>query len=429
LAKDGRAVTVEGNLSVHFEAGVPVSTRGIFRDVSAQKRIMEELAAAKNAAERANRAKSEFLSSMSHELRTPMNAILGFAQMLEYDNTLSADQQDNVQEILKGGRHLLELINEVLDLAKIESGRIDLSLEPVNLAGLVEDCRPLIQTQAGARRISLFLQVPKEAAVRADRTRLKQVLLNVLSNAVKYNREGGDIRLGVQAAAGGRLRITVADTGVGIAPERMEQLFQPFNRLDAEHSAIEGTGIGLTITRQLVELMGGEVGVDSEVGVSSSFWMELPSEATTTIGTVPEDDGMALQAAMPTRLRHVLCIDDNPVNLNLITKMLGVRQHIRLVTAHTPRLGIELALAHHPDLILLDINMPGMDGYQVLEAFKADAHLKGTPVIAVTANAMSRDIERGRAAGFTDYLTKPLDIEQFLKTIDRYLGRSEEAVA
>lgn len=424
--KDGSVFISASSIGfVKDEKGQTQYLFNIFTDFSAELARRQELAQAKEVAERANQAKSDFLSSMSHELRTPMNAIIGFAQMLEYDTGLNADQHDNVHEILKAGRHLLELINEVLDLAKIESGRIDLSLEPVNLSAVIDDCRQLIQPMAAARNIELYLDTPPGKIVRADRVRLKQVLLNLFSNAVKYNREHGSIRLEATAGASGRMRIAVIDTGPGIPAERLGELFQPFNRLDAEQSQIEGTGIGLTITRRLVEMMGGEVGVDSEVGQGSRFWIELPTETSATpIAAAGPKETTATEPALAHQ-RQVLCIDDNPVNLKLIAHMLGTRPNLRVITAHTPELGIELALAHRPDLILLDINMPGMDGYQVLEVFKADARLRRIPVVAVTASAMPRDIERGRAAGFRDYLTKPLDIGHFLETIDRCLTGGE----
>jgi PAS domain S-box-containing protein len=417
-------VLCRGTVMARDEESRPVRMIGIHSDISERKAVEVALVEARKSAERANQAKSDFLSSMSHELRTPMNAILGFAQMLEYDNKLNADQRDNVEEILKGGRHLLELVNEVLDLAKIESGRINLSLESVDLASLVEDCWQLIQPLAAVRQITLRLETPPKTAVRADRVRLKQVLLNLLANAVKYNRERGDIHIHVQTAAGERLRIMVADTGAGIAPERMADLFQPFNRLDAEHGEIEGTGIGLTIARRLVEMMGGAVGVTSQIGVGTTFWIELPTEIGMTPDAAVQVVATALQLDPPMRQCRVLCIDDNPVNLKLIAQVLGMRPHIHLVTAHTPELGIELALAHRPELILLDINMPGMDGYQVLEVLKAYSGQKFIPVIAVTANAMPQDVERGRAAGFIEYLSKPIDVCQILKTIDRCLAGS-----
>jgi len=383
------------------------------------------LTAAREAADRANQAKSDFLSSMSHELRTPMNAILGFGQLMAYDDTLPADHRDSVGEILKAGSHLLELINEVLDLAKIESGRIELSMEGVDLHALAGDCRHLIQPIADKAGISLSFDLPAERAVFADRVRLKQVLLNLLSNAIKYNRPDGSVRLTATAGQPGQLRIAVTDTGHGIPPERIGELFQPFNRLGAEAGEIEGTGIGLTIARRLVDMMGGEMGVDSTLGVGTTFWVELATGQTAKVGA--GETALALPAGRTTShdAATVLTIDDNPANLKLIAQVMGLRAQVHLLTAHTPELGIELALAHRPDLILLDINMPGMDGYQVLKVFQASAELRHIPVLAITANAMPRDIERGMAAGFADYLTKPLDIGKLLGSIDRCLTDAE----
>ena len=426
--KDGdyRWILCRGTIVARDEQGKPVRMIGIHSDITERKEAEAALLEARETAERANRAKSEFLSSMSHELRTPMNAILGFAQVLDFEDGLSAEQRDGVHEILKGGRHLLELINEVLDLAKIESGYIDLSLEPVDLGDLVNECRSLIAPLAAVRHIDFGVDVKPGAVLRADRVRLKQVLLNLLSNAVKYNRSGGSIRLSSEELGGERMRVSVADSGKGIAAERMSELFQPFSRLGAEQSETEGTGIGLTITRRLVELMGGEMGVSSELGVGSTFWFDLPRDELPMAEGAAGTDEDAPRSEAPERLRRVLCIDDNPVNLKLIAKLLGQRRHIHLVTAHTPELGLSLASAKRPDLILLDINMPGMDGYQVLAVLKADADLQDVPVVAVTANAMQRDIERGLTAGFTAYLTKPLDARQFLGTIDTCLNGSGE---
>jgi CheY-like chemotaxis protein len=254
-------------------------------------------------------------------------------------------------------------------------------------------------------------------------------MLNLLSNAVKYNREGGSVRLEVRPQGAERLCIQVTDTGPGIPAERQAELFQPFNRLDAKHSNIEGTGIGLTITRRLVEMMGGIVDVESEVGVGSTFWIELPFESAPR--SAHGHEWVTADSAVPAwhveAAQHtVLYIEDNPVNIKLVAQILGRHPHIHLLTAHTPELGIELALARRPELILLDINLLGMDGYQVLEIFKADARLKGIPVVAITANAMPRDIERGKAAGFSAYLTKPLDVGQFHAVVDRLLDRTEQ---
>ena len=381
-----------------------------------------ELSMARNVAEIANRAKSEFLSNMSHELRTPMNAILGFGQLLGCDDTLSDESKDFVQEIRKAGEHLLELINEVLDLAKVESGHIDLSLEAVAVCPIIAECLSMVSSQADKHNIKLSHAGLQGIAVRADHMRLKQALLNLLSNAIKYNSRGGSVHVEVRPAGKERLCILVTDTGPGIPASHLTELFQPFSRLDAENSCIEGTGIGLTITRRIVEMMGGTVDVKSEMGTGSTFWIELPTEV------LPEEPdrvaGKSAALAQHTVQHSVLYIEDNPANLKLVVQLLGRRKHLHLLTAHTPELGIALALSRHPDLILLDINMPGMDGYQVLEVLKADASLKNIPIIAVTANAMTRDIERSRTAGFTEYLTKPLDIVKFYALLDKLLSHN-----
>jgi PAS domain S-box-containing protein len=422
---DGSLCWVHGEVRrVVDTQGQTSGLRGTVQDIHARKMTEFALVEAREVAERANRAKSDFLSNMSHELRTPMNAILGFAQMLEFDQKLEPGQQDSVQEILKGGRHLLELINEVLDLARIEAGHLTLTLEPVPLEGdwgVAEECLQLVRSLAARRGIGIEVEIPAGAVVRADRVRLRQVLLNFLSNAVKYNRAGGSIRLHAEVR-NDHVRIAVADTGQGIAPDRLAELFQPFNRLGAEGSGIEGTGIGLTITRRIVELMGGEIGVESVAGEGSTFWIVLPrAEAVATPIAAPEAEEFRLQPSGSLRQQTVLCIDDNPANLKFISKLMARRPNIRLETAHTPELGIELARTHAPDLILLDINMPGMDGFAVLKVLRADAQLKDVPVFAVTANAMPRDIERGREAGFAEYVTKPIDAVELLKIVDRYL--------
>lgn len=395
---------------------------GILRDISERKQYEQDIIAARDDAERANSAKSEFLSSMSHELRTPMNAILGFGQLLEIDNELNEDQADYVDEILKAGRHLLELINEVLDLAKIESGKIDLSLEPLLCAELIGECLALVKPIAQVHGVTINDSAIGGYAARADRTRLKQVLLNLLSNAIKYNRPQGTVSIQV-TARDGFVRLEVSDTGYGIPADRRQELFQPFSRLGAEESAIEGTGIGLTICRRLMQMMGGAIEMTSEEGQGSTFWIELPevaSEQKTRSSHLKQ--AITTETMLAGRCRYtVLYIEDNPANLRLVSQILGRNPQLQLITAYTPELGLELVSAHHPELILLDINLPGMDGYQVLSILRSLDSAKKTPVIAISANATSRDIERGTAAGFDEYITKPIDVMHLLETVDRLL--------
>jgi hypothetical protein len=425
--KDGSRVTAACHVgAVKDGKGNVQNLFNIFTDFSDELQRRNELARAKEAAERANQAKSEFLSSMSHELRTPLNAILGFGQLLELESSLSTDGRDNVDEILKAGRHLLVLINEVLDLARVESGRVELSLEPVELLPLVTECLSLVGAAAASRAIALISEGGQGSVVRADRLRLKQVLLNLLSNAVKYNTEGGRVEVSIAEAGGSLVRVEVRDTGPGIAPERLPEIFQPFNRLGAETRGVEGTGIGLTITRRLLELMGGRIGVTSEPGDGSCFWFELPSAESAQTGLAADaaaKGGNAPQSGAADRRRTVLYIEDNPANLKLVRQILVRRPAVDLLTAQTPEEGIELALSRGPDLILLDIQLPGMSGYEVLEVLRASSALRSVPVAAVTANAMPSDVARGRAAGFADYLTKPLDVEILLDRVDRLLMR------
>lgn len=422
---DGRIKwVVEKCMSDFDAAGKPLRSRGMVQDITRLKQVEFELIAARDLAEKASKAKSDFLSSMSHELRTPMNAILGFGQVLDYDESISGEQRVCVKEILGAGFHLIELINEVLDLSQIESGNLKLSMESVELCAVITESIKLVDVLADKRNIKISHAGQEGVTVHADRIRLKQALLNLLSNAIKYNREGGSVHVEVQSHGANRLRILVRDTGMGIPAAKMRGVFQAFNRLGAENSNIMGAGIGLTITRRIIEMMGGSVEVESEEGVGSLFWIELPTEfmpikAQETPAMQSKDTG--LQPQEPSKY-NVLYIEDNPSNLRLVTQLFTQRKYIHLISAHTPELGIDLAFAQRPDLILLDINMPGMSGYQVLEVFKSDKRLEGVPVIAVTASAMVSDIEHGMAAGFSEYLTKPLDIANFYNVIDRYLS-------
>jgi len=387
-----------------------------------------ELANANEEAKSANQAKSAFLSSMSHELRTPLNAILGFAQILTSDTLPSTLEQKKefANHILKSGRHLLTLINEILDLAKVESGTITLSMEPVALADILLEVRTMIEPIAATRKVRALFPAVDGAVVMADRTRLKQVLLNLLSNAVKYNREEGAVVVSCEQSGPERLRLSVQDTGHGLNPEQLANLFQPFNRLGQEAGAQEGTGIGLVVTKRLVELMGGEIGVTSSPGVGSVFSIELAS--TSPLASALPERGSEAEAAPSAppdegEPHLVLYVEDNPANLRLVEEIVAFRRDLRLLSAPDGHLGLELAKAHRPDAILMDLNLPGMSGFEVLRQLRADPETTWIPVIALTANAMPRDIERGLAAGFHRYLTKPIDIDKFTEAINSTLAQ------
>ncbi len=386
-----------------------------------------ELELAIEEARNANQAKSAFLSSMSHELRTPLNAILGFAQILAADNmpTTPEQKKEFAGHILKSGRHLLTLINEILDLAKVEAGALTLSMEPVGLAEVLAECRSMIEPLAAARGIQV--QFPEHAAalVQADRTRLKQVLLNLLSNAVKYNREGGTVSVECAVHAPDRLRLSVVDTGMGLRPEQVAALFQPFNRLGQENGTQEGTGIGLVFTKRLVELMKGEIGAASTPGVGSTFWIELSAAAPLVQLAAPARQGAGQAAAAPDSAapRLILYIEDNPANLRLVQEIVAFRADLRLLSAPDGHAGLALAHTHRPAVILMDLNLPGMSGFEVLAQLRRDPDTAHIPAIALTANAMPRDIERGLSAGFARYLTKPIDIEQLNAAIDGVLAQ------
>jgi PAS domain S-box-containing protein len=390
------------------------------------RRQGEDLIAAKEDAERASNAKSQFLSSMSHELRTPLNAILGFSQVLEMDTRLSKDQLESISEIHYAGRHLLDLINEVLDLARIESGKTDLSLEGLDLRLVVMECLALAAPMATKYGVGLPASDPDAPPiyVRADRTRLRQIVLNLISNAVKYNRKGGTVGIECSTTPDGQIRLSVRDTGRGIANERFAELFEPFNRLGAESSDVEGTGIGLTIVKRLVEMMSGSIGVESEPGQGSTFWIDLPPDKP---DPAKESQAGATNPGATTRhtpagsQRTVLYIEDNKANLLLVESILARRPNYTLIGALLPEQGIELAHQRRPDLILLDINLPGMSGYDVLQKLGSSENTRDIPVIAVTADAMSRDVKRGKESGFKDYLKKPINVAGFLDVVDHWL--------
>jgi len=401
----------------------------IFKDISDRKRVELELRKAIAAAEKANVAKSEFLSSMSHELRTPLNAILGFAQLMESGSPPpTSDQTRNIDHILKAGWYLLELINEVLDLAQIESGKLTLSREPVSLEGVMLECRDMLLPQAQKRGIGItFPRFDIPCFVEADQTRIKQVLINVIFNAIKYNRPEGTVAVEYDSRPSGSIRISVRDTGQGLTPTQLLQLFQPFNRLDKEGGVEQGTGIGLMVTKRLVEMMGGTLGVESTVGVGSVFWIELSVAATPQLALREGERAAPArpQVAHGAPLRTVLYVEDNPANLELIEQLIARRPELHFLSAADGNLGVEFARAYHPEVILMDIGLPGISGVEAMKILRADPATAQIPIIALSANAMPRDIERGLAAGFFNYITKPIKVDQFTEALNAALKFSQ----
>jgi PAS domain S-box-containing protein len=407
---------------------------GVFaaaRDITERKHLEQvlhdqnaELESARILAEKANLAKSEFLSSMSHELRSPLNAILGFAQLMETETPPPTPfQQQSTSQILRAGWHLLKLIDEVLDLAKIEAGKVTISPEPVSLAEVLHECRSMVEPQAQPRGIQLiFPHFAIPVFVRADRTRVKQVLLNLLSNAVKYNRPQGEITVTCSVISPGRLRLGIRDTGWGLSPEQLAQLFEAFNRLGQETGSEEGTGIGLVVAKRLVELMGGVLGVESTVGVGSLFWFELLSVAEPQLALPAEHPAGLLQppaaARRGARPQTLLYVEDNPANLSLVEQIIARQPEIHLLTAMNGVSGLEIARASRPDVVLMDINLPDISGIEALRILRSDPATARIPVVALSANAMPRDIQKGLEAGFFRYLTKPIKITEFMEALN-----------
>ena len=439
LKLDGTSVDVQAQSIVIAYDGKPAIQLAM-RDVTERKRLDQvlreknvELESARQVADKANLAKSDFLSSMSHELRSPLNAILGFAQLMESGAPApTPSQRASIEQILQAGWYLLELINEILDLALIESGKLSLSLEPISLSEVLLDCQAMIEPQAQKSGIRVsFAQFEGPCFVRADRTRMKQVLVNLLSNAIKYNRAGGTIDVRFSAESPQRLRISVHDTGEGLSADKLAQLFEPFNRLGQEASAEEGTGIGLVVSKRLVELMGGDIGVQSTVGVGSVFWIELAlTDAVALCADSDEEPRAMLVAQAPAGAprRTLLYVEDNRANLELVEQLIARRPDMRLLSAGDALRGIALARAQQPQLILMDINLPGISGLQALAILRDDPATHHIPVLAISANAMPRDIEKGLAAGFFRYLTKPIRINEFLEALDEGLELAKTGV-
>ncbi len=399
----------------------------LYRQMNEQQRLNEALKAEHDRAERASQAKTEFLSSMSHELRTPLNSILGFAQLLQNSRTpLSERQQRQTDQIIRSGRHLLSLINEVLDLARIEAGKMQVSIEPVCLGDVIQEALETLSPQANEAGIGMKWQRSDSCRyqVRADYTRLHQILINLLSNAIKYNRPGGRVELLCQLREEGRIRVIVKDTGKGIPAHRMSELFQPFNRLDADHGSIEGSGVGLALTRKLVHLLHGDIGVESVEGQGSEFWFDLPLEnSQNDPSNTAETEELSGQLPMPEQ--QVLYIEDNPANQRLMIELFEEMGSCDLVCVNSAEEGIERACSEPPSLILMDIDLPGMSGFQAQQLLQRNPLTAQIPVLAVSASASTRDIRRAREAGFVDYMTKPLDLMLFMDRVGQILNQEQ----
>jgi PAS domain S-box-containing protein len=419
--RDGRTLRVMDRRTV--EGGIVKTIWDLTEDV----RSAAELREARAAAEAASAAKSEFLSSMSHELRTPLNAILGFAQLLERDRKepLSPRHRERAAQILRGGEHLLRLIDDILDLSRIEAGNVSISSETVGVQDVVEEALRTLESMAARTNIRLELGAfpPALPPVVADRTRFAQIVMNFGSNAIKYNRPGGSVALSASLEPDGMVRVTVADTGIGVPAALQDKLFQPFQRAGQETGPIEGSGIGLVISKRLAKLMGGRVGFRSTPGVGSEFWVDLPArtarESDVTRASGPTDS--------PTRLegqsgRLILYVEDNPANVAFMRDVLSEFDGIELANCPSAERGIALARLRRPDVIIMDINLPGMSGFEALAVLRASAGTSAIPVIALTAAASDRDRLRGSEAGFYRYLTKPVKVEELISTLDTLLS-------
>ncbi len=401
---------------------------GIALDITDRKRVESALASATAAADAANRAKSEFLSRMSHELRTPLNVVLGFGQLLQLDD-LRPDQEEAVGHILNAGTHLLDIINDALDISRVESGRVSLSLEPVELATFCRETTQLLRPLADASGIRIEEPAPQadEPWVTADRQRLKQILLNLISNAIKYNHQGGLVTISWAMTETGTLRCAVADTGPGIAPEKHHRVFTPFDRLGAEGTGIEGTGLGLALTKRLVEAMGGAIGFESDAGSGATFWIDLlPAVRPGSVQAGEAIRGISAAPAGPSQPKVIVYIEDSLANVDLMEFLLARWTNVTVIPAMQGRMGLDLVRQHHPDLVLLDLNLPDLPGEEVLRALKSDPATSGITVVVASADATPQQIERLMAAGATEYFTKPFNVPRLLEALARELGAVRE---
>ncbi len=405
------------------KSGLPYQYISIRTDITHLKGIEQALLVSKEAAESASRAKSEFLASMSHELRTPLNAILGFSQLFTMDARIPQDARENAREIERAGQHLLSLINDMIDLARIEAGKLGFSVEPVSMESVLKGSFSMVESFARERGIRLLVNgaTGQDITVQADHLRLRQVLINLLTNAVKYNKPQGTVNLSCNLGEG-KVRISVTDTGYGIPVELHGRIFNAFDRLGEERGDIEGTGIGLVITKRIVEAMGGTIGFESIVGQGSTFWVEMPLAIEGENHSLEQADDAVIQHATAQSDRPiVLYVEDNPMNVRLMQQIFAGRKNLELCLAGSAEEGMERANQLHPSLILMDINLPGMDGYKALELLKADEYTRHIPVVAITANAMKGDEERCLSSGFSAYQAKPLNISGFLMMLDQYI--------
>ena len=428
MKRNGERILIAWNNStIKDEAGKVLYIVSIGIDITERQATQHALQKTKKLAEEASRAKSDFLSRMSHELRTPMNAILGFSQLLQADNSnLTTNQKESIEEIMQGGEHLLALINEILDLAKIEAGKFDVDIKNTDASKIIIESLSLLKPQAEKCNITLFNNTSNSTnyIVNADKLRLKQVVINLLSNAIKYNNPGGEVHIDISQPTKNKLRISVRDTGPGIPEDKLEKLFIPFERLDnVNNNVVEGAGIGLALSKRMLELMQGYIGVDSQPGQGCTFFIDIPyvseNKEITSPQTIPPKSKNEVLYMVPQYT--VLYVEDNPPNLRLVYRVMQSRTDIKLISAHTGTLGLDMAFGHLPDLILLDINLPGLNGMEILKRLKNSKETKDTPVVAISANAMPRDIESAISAGFDDYLVKPLDINRFREIMQYYL--------